>query len=154
MSWWRRQRAQISSYAAVPFRPLENALARQPAAQSCCCCLNIPLTKGIYIALGVFIFEATLALVISFMQPPWPYTYDALAMFVYILQDCLRIYLIVLSVSSFNRLRDCERQARAGGRSGSGAVDRNSQGDGGGGGGGEAGAAGAPSARYVKPVYE
>ena len=86
MSFWSRTRARINTYGAVPFQPLENAFARAPAAQHCFCKVcNIPLAMGIYIALGTFIVFATVMLIHSLLQPSYPYTYDVLVIFVYLL---------------------------------------------------------------------
>lgn len=78
-----------------PFTALESRLDKRPPLKRCCCC---SLRCGIAWALGVFIFECTWHITISFIRPLWEWTSNFSTVFAFILQDVCRFILLVLSI--------------------------------------------------------
>ena len=78
-----------------PFTALESRLDKRPPLKRCCCC---SLRCGIAWALGVFIFECTWHITISFIRPLWEWTSNFSTIFAFILQDVCRFILLVLSI--------------------------------------------------------
>ena len=86
-----------------PLIVVDSALRDRQTLDSCCCCCSPAC--GIRWALGLFIWEAIWHIGISIARPLWEWTSTGLTIFAFVLQDCARAVLLVLSVLSWRALK-------------------------------------------------
>jgi hypothetical protein len=85
-----------------PLLVVDGALKDTRTLDRCCCCCSPGC--GLRCALGLFIWEAVWHIAISIARPLWEWTSTGLTIFAFVLQDCARAVLLVLSVSAWRAL--------------------------------------------------
>ena len=86
-----------------PLILVDRVLDKRSRVQRCCCCCS--LEQGIKCALRMFLFEAVWHIAISIARPLWEWTSTGLTIFAFVLQDLMRLVLIVQSVMAWRALR-------------------------------------------------